>query len=182
MAQTLRPRGLIQLVEFDFRVYDSAKQPIMPSRLDEETDWIARWMNIANVAVEQRGGEPDAANHLHRWVQESPLLEEAVYHEFWFPTCPWLKGNDPDTLRNNRAGAMMRDDILVRTRLSECSSPSNPAAPQAFLKSGRPLLLSSDIDYDLVDQLEQNAERELCEASTQTYIRVQTVYARRKAH
>ena len=116
MAQTLRPRGLIQLVEFDFRVYDAHKQPIMPSRLEDETDWIARWMNLVNVAVEQRGGEPDAANHLHQWTEEHPLLEEVVYKEFWFPTCPWLKGNDHPTARLNRAGAMMRDDILVRSR------------------------------------------------------------------
>ena len=116
MAQTLRPRGLIQLVEFDFRVYDINKQPIMPSRLEEETDWIARWMNLVNVAVEQRGGEPDAANHLHHWLLSHPDLEDVVYNEYWFPTCPWHKGNDHHAMRHNRTGAMMRDDILVRLR------------------------------------------------------------------
>ncbi|KAI0375494.1 hypothetical protein BV20DRAFT_960668 [Pilatotrama ljubarskyi] len=164
MVQTLRSRGLIQLVEFDFRVYDADKLPIMPSRLEEETPWLARWMNVVNIAVEQRGGEPDAANHLHRWVSEHPLLEEPVYREFWFQTGPWKKGDDPSTARDNRIGAMMRDDIL------------------AFLKSGRPLLLSNDLDISVVDELESNAERELLEASASTYIRVQNVYARRKAY
>ena len=51
---------------------------------------------------------------------------------------------------------------------------------QAFLKSGRPLLLGSNLDVLLVDELELNAERELLEAKTRSYIRVQNVYARRK--
>ncbi|KAI9057027.1 hypothetical protein FKP32DRAFT_1615516 [Trametes sanguinea] len=163
MVQTLRPRGLIQLVEFDFRVYDVNKQPIMPSRLEEETPWLARWMNVVNIAVEQRGGEPDAANHLHRWCSKHPSLEETVYREFWFQTGPWKEGSDHRTARDNRIGAMMRDDIL------------------AFLKSGRPLLLGNGLDISLVDELETEAERELREAGAQTYIRVQNVYARRKA-
>ena len=116
MAQTLRPRGLLEVLEFDFRVYDEHHEPILPSRAEEETPALARWMNLANVAVEQRGGEPDAANHLHRWLLDHPELEDVVYREFWFPTCPWLKGNDVHTARHNRTGAMMRDDILVRLR------------------------------------------------------------------
>lgn len=114
MAQTLRPRGLIELVEFDFRVYDVDKQPILPSRLDEETPWLARWMNMVNIAVQQRGGEPDAANHLERWTMVHPMLEDVVYREIWFQTGPWQEGDDPQTAHANRIGAMMRDDILVR--------------------------------------------------------------------
>ncbi|OJT08457.1 hypothetical protein TRAPUB_640 [Trametes pubescens] len=163
MAQTLRPRGLIELSEFDFRVYDVDKTPILPDRLEEETPWLARWMNMVNVAVQQRGGEPDAANHLERWVRDQPLLEEPVYREIWFQTGPWKEGHDAQTARENRIGAMMRDDIL------------------AFLKSGRPLLLSNGLDISMVDELEINAEHELRTASTQTYIRVQSSYARRKA-
>ncbi|KAI0756516.1 hypothetical protein C8Q80DRAFT_1129062 [Daedaleopsis nitida] len=162
MAQTLRPRGLMQVVEFDFRVYDVRKRPIMPGRLEEDTPWIARWMNLANVAVEQRGGEPDAANHLHAWMEAHPLLEDVVYREFWFQTSPWKPGHDHESARANRLGAMMRDDIL------------------AFLKSGRPLLLGNEVDYETVQELESNAERELKEGKVPTYVRVQNVYARRK--
>ncbi|KAI0673624.1 hypothetical protein C8Q78DRAFT_1018090 [Trametes maxima] len=164
MVQTLRPRGLIQLIEFDFRVYDNQHEAIMPSRLEEETPWFARWMNVVNIAVEQRGGEPDAANHLHRWIKEHPEMEEIVYREFWFQTGPWKHGQGDRTARDNWMGSLMRDDIL------------------AFLKSGRPLLLSNGLDVCVVDELELNAERELREARVQTYIRVQNVYARRKAY
>ena len=113
MTQTLRPRGLIQVVEFDFRVYDANKQPIMPSRLEDETPWVARWMNLINVAVEQRGGEPDAANHLRPWAEEHCRLEDIVYREYWFQTSPWKTGDDAESMRDNRLGALMRDDILV---------------------------------------------------------------------
>lgn len=51
---------------------------------------------------------------------------------------------------------------------------------QAFLRSGRPLLLSSGIAEFLVDELEENARMELMEARTQTYIRVENVYALRR--
>ena len=34
------------------------------------------------AAIEQRGGEPDAANHLHLWTSGHPDLEEVVYREF----------------------------------------------------------------------------------------------------
>ncbi|EJF67127.1 hypothetical protein BD309DRAFT_946205 [Dichomitus squalens] len=162
MAQTLRPRGLLEVMEFDFRVYDEHRQPIMPTRLDEEMPAIARWMNLVHIAVEQRGGEPDAANQLNRWASAHPDLEDVVYREFWFQTCPWKPGSDPESGFDNHVGAMMRDDIL------------------AFIKSGRPLLLGSDLDVSIVDELELNAERELLEAKTRSYIRVQDVYARRK--
>nr|WHF59452.1 global regulator LaeA [Ganoderma lucidum] len=163
MVQTLRPRGLVEVVEFDFHMYDEHQQPILPNRLEEETPAIARWMNFVNVAIEQRGGEPDAANHLHQWMVTHPDLEEVAYREFWFQTCPWKRPNEPNASRDNRTGAMMRDDIL------------------AFLKSGRPLLLGSALDVLFVDELEMAAERELLEATTRTYVRVQNVYARRKA-
>lgn len=115
MVQTLRPRGLVQLVEFDFHMYDEHRQPVLSNRLDEETDAIARWMNFVNVAIEQRGGEPDAANHLHHWASTHPDLEEVVYREFWFQSCPWKRPNEHNASRDNRIGAMMGDDILVRS-------------------------------------------------------------------
>ncbi len=176
---TLRPRGLLEVSEFDFRVYDVHRQPIMPSRLDEDTPWLARWMNLVNIAVEQRGGEPDAANHLRQWASEHPHLEDIVYREFWFQTGPWRHGHDLQTARDNRTGAMMRDDILVRFKYQEDARYASNLYGQAFLKSGRPLLLSNDVDVSVVDELESNAERELLEASAETYIRVQNVWARR---
>ena len=48
------------------------------------------------------------------------------------------------------------------------------------MRSGRPLLLSSGFEERVVDELEENARVELMEARTQTYIRVENVYALRR--
>lgn len=151
MVQTLRPRGLVELVEFDFHMYDEHQQPILPNRLEEETPAIARWMNFVNVAIEQRGGEPDAANHLHQWMVAHPNLEEVVYREFWFQSCPWKRPNEPNASRGNRTGAMMRDDIIVRSLFPDPATvpltsgffrrPSSSRAGPSF--SGAPSMSSS---------------------------------------
>ena len=51
---------------------------------------------------------------------------------------------------------------------------------QEFMRSGRPLLLGSGMPEALLNQIEQNAIRELMEARTPIYIRCQYVYATRK--
>jgi hypothetical protein len=53
-------------------------------------------------------------------------------------------------------------------------------ANQAFMRSGRPLLLRSGVPEAVVDELQSNAEREMIEAHLSQYIRVQSVYARKK--
>ncbi|KAH9929725.1 uncharacterized protein B0H18DRAFT_995942 [Fomitopsis serialis] len=155
MSQCLRLGGLLDLMEFDFRVYGVDKKPI----LTEDASWLAHWMNLCHKAVHRNGGEPDAANHLHRWVLQSNAFEDVAYREFWFQTSPWRSGNDAATVRQNRIAHVFRDDIL------------------AFLRSGRPLLLGSGVPEDVVDEVEENARVELMEARTQTYIRVENVYA-----
>ncbi|TFY63310.1 hypothetical protein EVJ58_g3330 [Rhodofomes roseus] len=154
MSQCLRLGGLLDLTEFDFRVYGVDKNPI----LTEGVSWLAQWMNLCHDAVHRNGGEPDAANHLRRWVSQSPVFEEVVYREFWFQTSPWRAGTDAATIRQNRISHVFRDDILV----------------------SRPLLLGSGLSEEVVDEVEENARVELLEARTQTYIRVENVYALRR--
>ncbi|OCH88758.1 S-adenosyl-L-methionine-dependent methyltransferase [Obba rivulosa] len=162
IARVLRPGGLIELTEFDFAAYNKHKVKIVLNHKDANRCWIGRWMILAHEAVEQMGGEPDAANHLRRWVGENDAFEDIVYRQFWFQTSPFRKGDDQETIRQNAIGAVMRDDIL------------------AFLKSGRPLLLSSGMDEAVVNEVEANACRELLEARTPSYILVEKVYARKK--
>jgi len=51
---------------------------------------------------------------------------------------------------------------------------------QAFVRSGRPLLLGSGLPEDLVDELEKNMMIEIAERKTTQYTRLQCVYARKK--
>ena len=52
---------------------------------------------------------------------------------------------------------------------------------QAFLRSGRPLLLGSGLPESLVDELQHRAQSELMEARTVSYIRLERVYARKRS-
>lgn len=69
---------------------------------------------MVRTAVNQRGGETDAANHLHRWVSEHPSFTDVVYRSFLFPASPWFPPDHPDAAKLNRTGAFIRDDILAR--------------------------------------------------------------------
>ncbi|KAJ7492216.1 hypothetical protein FB451DRAFT_1551624 [Mycena latifolia] len=162
MSRVLRPAGLLHVMEFDFHVYDH-----MPDgnhrRCDLETSqiaapWVARWMVFACLAVRSAGGHPDAATHLRQWTTSHPLLENVVYHDYWIPVSPHAIFSD----FQKHVGAQMRDDIL------------------SFLKSGRPLLLGSGVPEQIVDELQINAELELRSAARPQYIRVQSVYCRKK--
>ena len=107
---TVRPGGLIDLTEFDFRIYGHDKKPVP---IDANASAIAKWMHMAHQAVKQQGGEPDASNHLYNWVSSNQQFEDVVYRHWWFQVAPWNRGDDPESRRMNRWGAAMRDDILV---------------------------------------------------------------------
>ncbi|KAJ3556497.1 hypothetical protein NM688_g1998 [Phlebia brevispora] len=130
--------------------------------IDQNASAIAKWMHLAGQAVKQQGGEPDAANHLLEWISTQGAFEDVVYRHWWFQTSPWNPGQDPDSRRANRHGALMRDDIL------------------SFLKSGRPLLLGTGIPEHIVNDYEDAARRELLEGKAPGFILVENVYARRK--
>ncbi|KAJ7651499.1 hypothetical protein DFH06DRAFT_1187109 [Mycena polygramma] len=162
ISHVLRPAGLLDMMEFDFHVYDH-----MPDgnhrRCDLETSiidqpWLARWMVFANVAVRNAGGTPDAATHLHQWITTNGSFEDIVYQEYWVPVSPHPSMNE----FQRRIGAQMREDIL------------------SFLKSGRPLLLGSGVPEPIVDELQVNAEREVRSSSRAQYIRCQSVHCRKK--
>ncbi|KAJ6520254.1 hypothetical protein C8R45DRAFT_954465 [Mycena sanguinolenta] len=162
IAHCLRPRGLLCMMEFDFHVWDHMPDgnhrrcDLEPSSIAEP--WLARWMINANVAARNAGGDPDAATHLHGWINSHPAFEDVVYQDYWVPVSPHASFNG----FQKRIGAQMRDDIL------------------SFLKSGRPLLLGNGVPEPIVDELQVNAERELRSAARAQYIRCQNVYCRKK--
>ncbi|VDB91586.1 unnamed protein product [Peniophora sp. CBMAI 1063] len=156
MAEALRPAGLIEVVEIGLRLYDHNREPIIPN-LGDDSPHLARWMALLNMAVRQRGGSPDAADMLHEWMSVQPALEDVVYRDYYVPTSPFMSLKDP----YHSLSELFREDLF------------------AFLKSGRPLLLKSGLSESIVDNLAMNAHQELRDARTPTYIRVQSVYARK---
>lgn len=170
----------MHLTEFDFHIYGTDEKPIA---IVEDASALAKWMFLAHQAVKQQGGEPDAANHLHQWISSYDIFENVVYRKWWIQTSNWNKRQDEETKLLNRHGAAMRDDILV-SLLPCCSSFYSSGLTswrQAFLKSGRPLLLGTGIPEHMLNDCEDAARRELLEAKIPTYVLVEDVYARRKA-
>lgn len=113
-SQALRPAGLVNFTEFDFFIYGGDKKPLVFDVPEFSPPYLPRWMCMVRAAVGERGGEADAATHLHRWVSEHPSFTDVVYGSFWIPASPWIPPDWPGAARMNRSGAFMRDDIQVR--------------------------------------------------------------------
>ncbi|KAI9511740.1 S-adenosyl-L-methionine-dependent methyltransferase [Russula earlei] len=162
ISHCLRPGGLMELFEFDFRIYDGNHQLFSSSPGVMDAPWLPRWMSHLNMAVRQRGGSPDAANMLYSWTLQHPAFEDVVYEEYFIPTAPFMSHHEPNYHFLRYTSETLREDM------------------QAFLRSGRPLLLGSGLSEPLVDELQSRADMELKEARTVSYVRVERVYARKR--
>ena len=130
------------------------------------------------MAVRQRGGTPDAANMLYSWTLQHQAFEDVVYEEYFIPTGPFMSRQDPN-YRMRPISEILRDDILVCDHVYFILTVYNFA--QAFLRSGRPLLLGSGHSEPLVDELQHRAHLEVKEARIASYIRIERVYARKRS-
>jgi hypothetical protein len=112
-SMILRPGGLIDVNEFDFRSHGHDRKPIIADEAVLEPPWLGRWMSLCTVAVRHRGGDVDAADHLHRWLSEHEAFEDVVYRAVHFPASPFLRPDEPNAQFWNSIGASMRDDVQV---------------------------------------------------------------------
>jgi hypothetical protein len=74
---------------------------------------LARWFAFMRMAVRGRGGDVDAATHIHQWVCEHGDFEDIVYKEYWVPTSPFLVGNDEASDWWRSVGEVIRQDAYV---------------------------------------------------------------------
>jgi hypothetical protein len=103
----------MELLEFDFRVYDPSRKPFSLPTGTMEPPWFPRWMSFLNMAVRQRGGSPDAANMLYSWTLQHPSLEDVVYEEYFIPTAPFMSHEEPNYHFMRSIADILREDILV---------------------------------------------------------------------
>ena len=120
ISECLRPGGLMEILEFDFRVYDSDCKPFTIHTGVMEPPWFPRWMSFLNMAVRQRGGTPDAANMLYSWTLQHPAFEDVVYQDYFIPTAPFMSPGEPNYNFMRSIGETFREDIQVR----ECKGSS----------------------------------------------------------
>jgi len=161
-SQALRPGGLVNFTEFDFYVSGGDKKPLVFDVLELAPPYLPRWMCMVRAAIQERGGDADAALHLHRWISEHPAFTDVVYRDFPFPASPWIPLDHPYAARMNRSGSLMRDDI------------------QTFVRGARPLLLSGGMNEAFLDEFEQKVDEELQAANLPYFVHVHNVYARRR--
>lgn len=112
IAHVVRPGGLIDISEFDFRVYDQNRRQHFVDPNNFTSPWLARWMALVRRAVIQSGGDVDAAFHLYDWIANNPAFEDVVYREFFFPIID-PRDTTKDTPAQKRLYKYVRDDLLV---------------------------------------------------------------------
>jgi hypothetical protein len=110
----LRPGGLIFLAEIDFHIYDGNRQRFNVDTKVLGPPWCARWMEFANVAITQGGGEAEVSSNLVRWVNEHHSFENIVHQEYWIPASPWAQGTDPESIRQTSIGERTCKELTVR--------------------------------------------------------------------
>jgi ubiquinone/menaquinone biosynthesis C-methylase UbiE len=157
ISRVLRPGGVISLMEFDFHMYDENKRRIEIDRTTLDGPAWPKWLGFVHDIAKSAGGSVDAATYLFDWVQDHPLYEDVVYQEYYLPVSRWVGDGGP----LDRVGSMMSPDC------------------QAFVDSSRPMLLSSGLSEDLVNQLQKNAYEALQTNRAREYARIQCVHARR---
>ncbi|OCB89014.1 hypothetical protein A7U60_g3821 [Sanghuangporus baumii] len=207
VALALRPHGLAEFTENDWRLYDINKRPVISTtseiwgtieppegwtgrglarsgtsparrvpkgRASSPSPYLARFTTLVRQAALRRGAHVDAAALLNRWISEHPAYEDVIYREAWLPlggwldsvdvrNCPGLNSTTPEEFdRLCRIGRESAEDFL------------------AFMRSARPLLLSTGVPEMVADQLTIKASQELRETRIPLYIRSQKVYARKK--
>ena len=132
-------------------------------------------------AIKTSGGDANAAAHLHEWVFNNPMFEDVVYREFWLPVVPARRDSSNDSEHLRRLDQGLSDDCLVSvtgTFLFLFSTLTS--IYQAFLRSGRPLLLGNGFAPEIISLLEKNCLEELKKRRTLQFTRVQNVYARKR--
>lgn len=170
IAECLRPWGLIALYENDFRLYRPDKTVYAPwssIRPESEASHICRWFSILGHAIRDRGGSVDAAALLRSWISQHPSFPESdlVCEEYFVPIAPYNYRDEWVGLTRYPVHVlqMMNDDI------------------HSFLRGGRLLLLRSGMSMADVDYLESRAHLEADNLTTPMFVRIQGVYARKKA-
>lgn len=172
----------MEIVDYDFRVYDGSGKPFSLPTSVLHPPYFAQWMSLLHTAVRQRGGSPDAATMLHNWTLQHPAFEDVVHEHYFLPTAPFISPEQPNYHVMRTIAEYLREDMLVRSYEYQRFTADSPFAPlaQAFLRAGRPLLLGSGVPESFLSELQRLAELETNEARTVTYIRLDRVYARKR--
>ncbi|KAF8726163.1 hypothetical protein AX14_008020 [Amanita brunnescens Koide BX004] len=151
ISHVLRPGGLIDVMEFDFCLYDSNRRKIAMSMEPLEPPWVPRFIAFVHSAVTNRGGDIDGIGRMESYIRNHPLFEEVTSQDIWMPTRPQGE-NTPGIVENNLE----------------------------FLKSATPLLLNSGLSPELFEMLQKNVTQEILDGVIVHWAKLKRVYAQKR--
>jgi len=163
IAPLLHPGGLLELAEWDFRIYTSSHEPrAQVPRGEPGHSYIAEWLWALREAGAGRGGHMDAANLMEGWVRGMGVWEDVGYRDVWIaisgPT-----GETPEEKAHNTAmWERMKEDA------------------RHFAAAARPAL-AQRMDPEYLEELMQGLQREVEQGTEPLYTRMQVVWGRKKA-
>ena len=101
ISHVLRPGGLIDVMEYNFCLYDSNRRKIALS-VDPQgpLPWINKFIALVHLAVRSRGGDIDGIERMEALVRNHPSFEEVECQDIWMPTTPQGE-NASGLLENN---------------------------------------------------------------------------------
>lgn len=141
--------------------------------------WWGVWLAHLLLAIIKSGGDVEAANHLHEWILDNPMFEDVVHRDFWIPVVPAPRDTSNDSEEARQLDKKLSDDCYVRVA-SIVFLSALTFMYQAFLRSGRPLILGYGFAPETVSMIEEKALEELRERKFIQFTRLQCVYARKR--
>ena len=104
---------MIDVSEFDFRVYDANHHRVERDVTDLRPPWWGVWFAHLLKAIEKSGGDVNAASHLHEWILNHPMFEDVVYKDLWVPVVPVPRDTLNDSEEARQMDKKLSDDCFV---------------------------------------------------------------------
>ncbi|KZO94446.1 S-adenosyl-L-methionine-dependent methyltransferase [Calocera viscosa TUFC12733] len=101
-ARVLKARGLINLIEGDWDIFDSDGNPVTPYKNPGWYNWIQAWRG----AVAHQNIDVEAPKKTEQWLKDSPYFSEVKATARWMPIGPWT--NDAEM---NRLGEIVWENL-----------------------------------------------------------------------
>jgi hypothetical protein len=80
--------------------------------------WYARWLFYIRNGIDDRGGDVNAATHMHDWVKSNPAFEDMIYHEHFLSVIPPPR-DGPNAAFMQRCDRDMSRNVLVSPLASQ---------------------------------------------------------------
>ncbi|EJT99527.1 S-adenosyl-L-methionine-dependent methyltransferase [Dacryopinax primogenitus] len=93
-ARVLKPRGLVNLIEGDWDIFDSDGNPVTLYKNPGWFHWIQAWRG----AVMQKNIDLQAPQKTDQWLKDSPYFTDVKATAHWMPVGPWTNDADMNQL------------------------------------------------------------------------------------